>query len=132
MGDGNTQDGHTQANAPDVVARFVRELGLYTLLAVFLGICWFHHRMAAMRIGLADDPYVEMSRAVRRNILMIDKIESAPMIPLSYALIILSLVLYLDLRRCPAWSRVMTVTALCMPCLVYLWVCLDIQSKFVF
>jgi len=70
---------------------------------------------------ISDDLVVCRIRAI-------DFIQDHAWMPLTFAILALASLLWLDLRKAPRWAVWTTLCGLSLPCLAYMWVCLKAST----
>jgi hypothetical protein len=77
-------------------------------------------------------PQVILDDLVVCRVRAIDFLQDHAWMPLTFAILALASLLWLEFRRAPRWAVWTTLGSLSLPCLAYMWVCLKAWTVSIF
>src|SRR6266576_564837 len=95
------------------------------LLTLMLMACAIAHRLAASMIALLSDiPLAALPPRLVRNITGIHFIDANWWFPLTYLLLFLATLIYMEIRSTPRWAVFITFLLISLPAIAYVVLCL--------
>lgn len=103
---------------------------IYVCLAAFFAACWFFHYVAFIRMEACNRQFYVMNDETIRSMTLIDFVATNDWLFVVYPPLVVTTIVFLQLRRQPPWIWWLAAVVLCIPCCVYWTHCAYISLKF--
>lgn len=111
------------------VFRAINKHAIYVCLAVFFGLCWISHYLARLAMEICNRQFLAMNAKTLRAMALIDWVATHGWLALTYVLVVVAAVSFLQIRGRPPWTYWVTAVLFCIPGFAYWVPCVFIAGK---